>query len=64
MTHGVKAEEVEFVGHPTVYPMGTTIYNPKCWNGYTLLSEMTAGAILVDMNRKIMGQTVVSPIKC
>ncbi|HHU30650.1 MAG: aryl-sulfate sulfotransferase [Bacillota bacterium] len=43
------------MGHPTVYPMGTTIYNPeKCWNGYTLLSEMTAGAILVDMN----GRTV------
>ncbi|HHX75334.1 MAG TPA: thioredoxin [Firmicutes bacterium] len=43
------------MGRPTVYPMGTTVYKPeKCWNGYTLISEMTAGAILVDMN----GRTV------
>ena len=40
----------------SVYPTGTTVYNPdKCWNGYTLfqtrsLTPGPAGAILVDMN--------------
>jgi hypothetical protein len=40
----------------TVYPMGTTIYNPeKCWNGYTLFqsrmhSGADAAAVLIDMN--------------
>ncbi len=25
--------------HPTVYPLGTTVYKPdKCWNGFTILS--------------------------
>ena len=34
----------------TIYPTGTTIYNPeKCWNGYTLFKG--AGAVLIiDMN--------------
>ena len=41
---------------PTVYPTGTTIYNPeKCWNGFTLFQTSlyqfrSAGAILIDMN--------------
>ena len=31
----------------TVYPTGTTIYDPdRCWNGFTLI----AGANLIDMN--------------
>ena len=29
---------------PTVFPTGTTIYNPeKCWNGFTVLSNVTFG---------------------
>lgn len=41
---------------PTVYPTGTTIYEPeKCWNGFTLYqSELNQkngrGAVLADMN--------------
>jgi len=47
---------------PTVYPTGTTIYNPeKCWNGYTLFQASLhqargAGAILVDMNGNVVNQ--------
>ena len=46
----------------TVYPTGTTIYNPEqCWNGYTLfpatLSEgKLAGAVLIDMNGNVVNQ--------
>lgn len=29
---------------PTVFPTGTTIYKPeKCWNGWTVLSNVTTG---------------------
>ncbi len=37
---------------PTVYPTGTTIYEPdRCWNGYTIFqTETEAGAVLIDMN--------------
>ena len=48
---------------PTVYPTGTTIYNPdKCWNGYTLfqstLNQRPAsyGAILMDMNGNVVNR--------
>jgi hypothetical protein len=47
---------------PTVYPTGTTIYNPgKCWNGYTLFQTgiyqlKGVGAILVDMNGNVVKQ--------
>ena len=37
----------------TVFPTGTTIYNPeKCYDGYTLYLSKTlgVGAVLVDMN--------------
>ena len=37
----------------TVFPTGTTIYNPeKCFNGYTLYpsKKIGVGAVLVDMN--------------
>ena len=42
----------------SVYPTGTTIYNPeKCWNGYTIyppfvanLPDYAGGMILLDMN--------------
>ncbi len=42
---------------PTVYPTGTTIYNPeKCWNGYTLFQTSLyqfrgVGAVLIDYER-------------
>lgn len=39
------------MGHPTVYPTGTTIYNPdKCWNGFTVFPAPSMGALLIDMN--------------
>ena len=43
-------EEVDMY---TVFPTGTTIYNPeKCYDGYTLYLSKTlgVGAVLVDMN--------------
>src|SRR6478735_7478288 len=41
---------------PTVFPTGTTIYDPaKAWSGFTLLSTLDTPAVLViDMN----GRTV------
>lgn len=37
--------------YPSVYPTGTTIYNPeKCWNGYTIFQAKEQGALLIDMN--------------
>jgi hypothetical protein len=39
------------MGHPTVYPTGTTIYKPeKCFNGYTVFQAKEVGACLIDMN--------------
>ena len=37
---------------PTVYPTGTTIYQPdKAWNGYTVLSALgTPAVVVLDMN--------------
>lgn len=41
------------MGHPTIYPTGTTIYKPeKCFNGYTLFPAPEHGALLIDMNGK------------
>ena len=46
----------------TIYPTGTTIYNPeKCWNGYTLFQatlnqKNSVGAILIDMNGNIVNR--------
>ena len=43
------------MGKPTVYPTGTTIYDPeKCDNGYTLFVGKGTGAILVNMNGKVV----------
>ncbi len=40
---------------PSVYPTGTTIYNPeKCWNGYTLMPIKQVGAVLIDMNGNVV----------
>ena len=38
---------------PTVYPTGTTIYDPaRAWSGYTVFVLPQTGAVLVDMNGK------------
>lgn len=43
------------MGLYSVYPMGTTIYNPeKAWNGYTLMQIQGYGATLVDMNGNVV----------
>ena len=40
---------------PSVFPTGTTIYNPeKCFNGYTLMPIKKVGAVLIDMNGKVV----------
>jgi Arylsulfotransferase (ASST) len=41
---------------PSVYPTGTTIYDPaKTWNGYTVLSSLSAQAVIViDMNGDVV----------
>ena len=41
---------------PSVYPTGTTIYDPaRAWNGYTVLSPLgTEAAIVIDMNGNIV----------
>ncbi|MFC1535510.1 aryl-sulfate sulfotransferase, partial [Thermodesulfobacteriota bacterium] len=39
----------------SVYPTGTTIYNPdKCWNGYTVFPAREVGAALIDMNGQVL----------
>jgi len=39
------------MGHPTIYPTGTTVYNPeKAWSGYTIYQAADVGALLIDMN--------------
>jgi hypothetical protein len=43
------------MGTPSVYPTGTTIYDPeKCWNGYTIYSARGTGAALIDMNGNVV----------
>ena len=43
------------MGRPTVFPTGTTIYDPeRCWNGYTLLPVRDIGAVLINMNGKVV----------
>ncbi|MFA6811213.1 MAG: transcriptional initiation protein Tat, partial [Desulfoplanes sp.] len=44
---------------PTVYPHGTTIYDPaKCWNGYTVFGTEvpSEGTVLIDMNGNVVKQ--------
>lgn len=37
--------------YPSIYPTGTTLYDPsQCWNGYTLYQARELGALLIDMN--------------
>jgi hypothetical protein len=42
----------------TIYPTGTTIYNPeKCWNGFTIFpAKVTGEATLIDMNGNVVKQ--------
>ncbi len=43
------------MGRPTVFPTGTTIYDPaKCQGGYTLFVGKGKGAMLVDMNGNVI----------
>jgi len=41
---------------PSVFPTGTTIYDPgKAWNGYTVLSPLAGeAAIVIDMNGNVV----------
>src|SRR5262245_37353733 len=42
---------------PTVYPTGTTIYDPaRAWSGYTVFVLPQTGAVLIDMNGKAVRQ--------
>ncbi len=41
------------MGHPTIFPTGTTIYKPnKCASGYTIFQAREHGAMLINMNGK------------
>ena len=43
------------MGTPNVYPMGSTIYDPeKAWSGYTIMSVVDIGAVLIDMNGNVV----------
>ena len=45
------------MGRPTIFPTGTTLYNPsKCDSGYTLFMGRQIGAILINMNGKVVRQ--------
>ena len=39
------------MSYPSVYPTGTTIYNPeKCFSGYTIFQAKELGALMIDMS--------------
>jgi len=41
----------------SVYPTGTTIYNPeRSWNGYTIFQARDIGSTLIDMNGNVVNQ--------
>lgn len=41
------------MGHPSIYPSGTTIFNSKkAYSGYTIFQAKGKGAMLIDMNGK------------
>jgi hypothetical protein len=52
------AASVVAVSAPSVYPTGTTLYQPDAaWNGYTVLSLLREPAVLViDMNGRVVKQ--------
>ena len=42
------------MGYPSVYPTGSTIYDPKeCFNGYTCF-RTHEGVVLIDMNGNVV----------
>lgn len=42
---------------PTVFPTGTTIYDPElAWNGFTVFISSTNGAVVIDMNGNVVKQ--------
>src|SRR6185369_4970938 len=42
---------------PSVYPVGTTIYQPEAaWNGYTVLSLLRDPVMVIDMNGRVVKQ--------
>ena len=45
-----------FFAAPSVYPTGTTRYDPeKAWNGYTIHDTPDEqGAVLIDMNGRVV----------
>jgi hypothetical protein len=53
---GLAALSVTASASPSVYPTGTTIYDPtRTWNGYTVLSVLgTQAAIVIDMNGNVV----------
>ena len=39
------------MANPTIFPTGTTIYDPeRAWNGYVLFSAPTGNTHLIDMD--------------
>lgn len=41
------------MGHPTIYPTGVTLYDPKkAYSGYTIFQVKELGALLINMNGK------------
>ena len=45
------------MGRPTIFPTGTTLYDTsKCDSGYTLFMGRQIGAILINMNGKVVRQ--------
>ncbi len=50
---------LKLLAFPTVFPHGTTIYNPeKCFNGYTLFGTevVDQGTVLINMNGEVVRQ--------
>jgi len=54
----VMATAVAAVAAPSVYPTGTTLYQPgAAWNGYTVLSLLRdPGVVVIDMNGHVVKQ--------
>ena len=56
---GFMLKPLTSLAFPTVFPHGTTIYNPeKCFNGFTVFGTEVAseGTVLIDMNGSVVKQ--------
>jgi hypothetical protein len=53
---GIELAAAMVWGAPSVFPTGTTIYDPgKAWNGFTVLSPLgTQAALVIDMNGNVV----------